>query len=155
MGDKSAESVCLLVLSLLNCMTVNLCIRTPNLVEECTCTLIISWVGPKVKGQTGWLSGQGVRLVNLGSWVRIHLKSVTVQPSCLVWAGTLVALYKCEYKQSNFTLLLLYFHRSRKQDWKKHDFHTFGYVDQCRFTLSWHVMAHHYLREELWAMAQE
>ena len=49
-----------------------------------------------LKPLTGWLSGQGVRLVNLGSWVRIHLKSVTVQPSCLVWAGTLVALYKCE-----------------------------------------------------------
>ncbi len=47
-------------------------------------------------GQTGWLSGQGVRLVNLGSLVRIPLKSVAVQPSCLVWAGTLVALYKCE-----------------------------------------------------------
>ncbi len=28
--------------------------------------------------------------------VQIQLKSMTVQPSCLVWAGTLVALYKCE-----------------------------------------------------------
>ncbi len=39
----------------------------------------------------------------MAEWLRretsepgVQLKSLTVQPSCLVWAGTLVALYKCE-----------------------------------------------------------
>ncbi len=38
----------------------------------------------------------------MAEWLRCEtckprdLKSMTVQPSCLVWAGTLVALYKCE-----------------------------------------------------------
>ncbi len=54
-------------------------------------------------GQMGWLSGlwcwtglNGWLWWILGSWVWILPRSVTVHPSCPVWAGTLVALYKCE-----------------------------------------------------------
>ena len=38
------------------------------------------------------LPARTMSLVNSGLWVRILLQSMTVQPSCLVWLGTLVAI---------------------------------------------------------------